>query len=295
MSAVVNRGASPQGRPDAPLRAQCEVLGSRRLGPYHSLTLVAPDVAERTQPGQFVSLAVDGPGTLLRRPFSVYAVSKHGPWAGTVEVVFDVVGEGTRWLAQRQKHDLVDVVGPLGKPFPLPQQPVSCLLVGGGYGAAPLLYLAQALQSLDLRVDMVLGAATSERIFNAMEAKRRASSVEYTTDDGSFGSRGRVTDVVPRVLERAGSGVIYACGPMPMLAAVSRQAARLGVPCQVAVEEAMACGVGVCWTCVVPVRRGEHVANLRACIDGPVFNGARVDWDRLQPAPAAPADGELTP
>ena len=295
MGAMVDTGAGAAPEPrDGPLRARCEVLASGRVGSYHSLTLVAPDVAERTRPGQFVSLAVEGSGTLLRRPFSVYAVSQHGPWAGTVQVVFDVVGEGTRWLAGRAKHDVVDAVGPLGKPFPLPQQPVSCLLVGGGYGAAPLLYLASALQAQALRVDMIMGAATQQRIFDSIQARRLSSTTVFTTDDGSFGTRGRVTDVLPRVVERAGTGVIYACGPMAMLAAVSRQAAALGIPCQVAVEEAMACGVGVCWTCVLPVRRRGAVANLRACIDGPVFNGARVDWDRLQPV-SATADPELAP
>lgn len=300
MGTVANpgTGSSPPASVGGPWRARCEVFSSRRLGRYHSLTLVAPDMAKHTRPGQFVSIAVEGIDTLLRRPFSVYSVSHHGPWAGTVEVVFDVVGEGTRWLAGRAKHDIVDLVGPLGRPFPVPQQPVNCLLVGGGYGAAPLLYLARVLQSQQLRVDMIMGASTQTRLFNAIEAKRLAASAVFTTDDGSFGTRGRVTDVLPGVVDSAGIGVIYACGPMPMLEAVSRQAAQLGVPCQVAVEEAMACGVGVCWTCVVPVRQRDSVANLRACVDGPVFNGARIDWDALAASAAVSptaTDEELSP
>jgi len=273
----------------------CEILASRRIGAYHSLTFVAPELAERTEPGQFVSVAVGASGALLRRPFSVFAVSKHGPWAGTVEIVFDAVGNGTRWLAERTKHDVVDIVGPLGRPFPLPQKPVGCLLVGGGYGAAPLLYLAQRLQKNGTRTDMVVGAATSERVFNAIEAKRLSASVHFTTEDGSLGRHGVVTDVLDEVLENSGAEVIYACGPMPMLAAVARVARRRRVPCQVAVEEAMACGVGVCWTCVLPYRRKDGPANLRACVEGPVFNAARIAWDAIgQPLAAAP-DDELTP
>lgn len=285
MSSVVSRGStqSVQGRSVGPLRAQCEVLAHRRVGGYHSLTFVAPEMAERAEPGQFISVAVQGNGTILRRPFSIYAVSQHGPWAGTVEVVFDVVGPGTQWLSERTKHDTVDVVGPLGRPFPLPQQHVSCLLVGGGYGAAPLLFLAQYLQQQGLRTDIVLGAKSQDRIFNAIEAKRLSASAVFTTEDGTLGTQGLVTDVLDRVIETANTGVVYACGPMGMLGAVAKTARKHGIPCQIAVEEAMACGVGVCMTCVVPYQRKEGVANLRACVDGPVFNGRHVQWDQVRP------------
>ncbi|HWH31862.1 MAG TPA: dihydroorotate dehydrogenase electron transfer subunit [Egibacteraceae bacterium] len=283
MSSIVSRGSTPsvQGRSSGPLRGMCEVLATRRVGAYQSITFVAPEMAERAAPGQFISIAVDAAGTLLRRPFSIFSVSQHGPWAGTVEVVFDVIGPGTKWLAERSKHDVVDVVGPLGKPFPLPAQPVSCLLVGGGYGAAPLLYLAGVLQQGGFRTDIILGAKSQDRIFNAIEAKRLSATAQFTTEDGTLGTQGRVTDVMDRVIEQARTGVIYACGPMPMLAAVAHVARRHRIPSQVAVEEAMACGVGVCWTCVLPYAKKDGVQNLRACVDGPVFNGARIDWERL--------------
>jgi dihydroorotate dehydrogenase electron transfer subunit len=288
MSSVVSRpsSSSVQGREKGPLRAPCEVLAYRRIGAYHSLTFVAPDMAERAQPGQFVSVGVEGRGTILRRAFSIYAVSRHGPWAGTIEIVFDIVGEGTRWMSTLVKHDVVDLVGPLGRGFPMPQQQVGCLLVGGGYGAAPLLFLAQRLQQANLRVDMVMGAATQERLFNAIEAKRLATSALFTTDDGSFGTQGRVTDVLERALNGGNVGVIYACGPMAMLEGVSAVAKQHRLPVQVAVEEAMACGVGVCMTCVVPYKREGQVVNVRSCVEGPVLNGRRIRWDLLGPQPA---------
>lgn len=288
MNAESSREAAAAG---LPVRELCEVLNYRRIGSYHSLTFVTPAIAERTAPGQFLSVGVEGSGTVLRRPFSIYGVSRQRPWAGTVEIVFDAVGPGTEWLATRTKHDVVDLVGPLGKPFPIPQQRVPCLLVGGGYGAAPLLYLAQVLQQRGLRVDMIMGASSQDRVFNAIEAKRLAASTVFTTEDGSFGTPGRVTDVLEQRIAASGTQVVYACGPMPMLAAVAQTAARLGIVCQVAVEESMACGVGVCWTCVVPYHRRDGVRNLRACVDGPVFNGARVAWDALG---HPPRDEELT-
>ena len=288
MSSVVSRGSSPagQGRSTGPIRAQCEVLAYRRIGAYHSLTFVAPDIAERAHPGQFVSVGVLGGGTLLRRAFSIYSVSRHGPWAGTVEIVFDVVGEGTRWMSTLVKHDVVDLVGPLGRGFPLPQQPVGCLLIGGGYGAAPLLFLAQRLQQANLRVDMIMGAATQERLFNAIEAKRLATSALFTTDDGSFGTQGRVTDVMERALDGGTVGVVYACGPMAMLESVAAVAKRHRLPVQVAVEEAMACGIGVCMTCVVPYKREGEIVNVRSCVEGPVLNGRRIQWDLVGPQPS---------
>jgi dihydroorotate dehydrogenase electron transfer subunit len=283
MSSIVNRGGSStvQGRAEGPLRAQCEVLAYRKIGDYHSVTFVAPEMAERTQPGQFLSIGVESDSTILRRPFSFYNVSQHGAWAGTLEIVFDVVGKGTQWLASRTKHDVVDIVGPLGRPFPLPAQPVTCLLVGGGYGAAPLLFLAQVLAQQGLRVHMVLGASTQDRIFNAIEAKRLSASTQFTTEDGTLGTQGRVTDVMPGIFASADIGVVYACGPMPMLRAVAELSLAHQVPCQVAVEEEMACGTGVCYTCVLPVMRKGGIQNLRACTEGPVFNGARVAWDAI--------------
>jgi dihydroorotate dehydrogenase electron transfer subunit len=171
------------------------------------------------------------------------------------------------------------VVGPLGRPFALPKDPVSCTLVGGGYGSAPLFALADHLRGRGCRVDFVLGAASEERLFGVLEAKRMAQSVAITTEDGSLGDRGRVTDVLPSVMRRAGTDVVYACGPMGMLAAVAGQARAHGAHSQAAVEEAMACGTGVCMTCVLPVVGDDGVTRMvRSCVDGPVFRGDAVRW-----------------
>ena len=292
------RPSRAQGRAgtDDPVQARCEVLARRREGAYWLLSLAAPEIAERARAGQFVNLAVDAPHTLLRRPFSIARVSQQGIAAGTVDVVFNAEGPGTTWLTTLDAHDVIDVVGPLGTPFPIPQRKVSCLLVGGGYGVAPLLYLAEELTRRGLRVDMIVGARDQARILSPIDAKRLTASVTFTTEDGSYGEHGRVTDVLDEAVQRCGSGVVYACGPNPMLRAVSERCAQLKLPVQVAVEEYMACGIGVCFSCVLPIRTKDGtVHNRRACIEGPVFNGARIAWERTRYAGASPALNELEP
>jgi dihydroorotate dehydrogenase electron transfer subunit len=261
-----------------PVRELCEVLERRRAGAYQSLTLVAPRIAEAARPGQFVHLlAGEDRSFPLRRPLSIHRVEP----PGTVEVVFDVVGAGTLALSRLRPHDLVDTLGPLGRPFTPPGEPAGCLLVGGGYGTAPLFFLATELRARRCRVDFVVGAATAARLLDAMEAKRLGHSLTVTTDDGSAGRRGLVTDPLPDLLARTRATRVYACGPMPMLAAVSRLSAAAGVPCQVAVEEQMACGTGICFTCVLPVTGVGETRMARSCLEGPVFDGAAVAWAEL--------------
>lgn len=271
-----------------PVQVVSEVVSLRRVSSYHHMTLLAPGIPEATRPGHFVAVAVggEGSGMLLRRAFSIHRVTEGGPSGGTVEIVFAVHGRGTRWLAERRRGDKLDVLGPLGRPFTLPREPVSCVLVAGGYGAAPLFMLSEQLRARGCRVDMVLGAASEDRLFGVLEAKRSSASVTVTTDDGSQGIRGRVTDPLPDILRSAGADVVYACGPMPMLAAVAAVAAEHGAHSQCAVEEAMACGIGVCMTCVLPVRGADgRTRMVRSCTEGPVFRGSDVRWSDVGTVP----------
>jgi len=281
--------AAPGGDGEAqagPVQVRGTVLSVRRVDAYHAMTVVAPGVAGRFRPGQFVAVAVGGPGTamLLRRAFSIHSVRPdHG---GTVEFVFAVTGAGTRWLSERRVRDTLDLAGPLGRPFPVPREPASCLLVGGGYGSAPLFALADRLRERRCGVDFLLGAATGERVFGALTARRTGRSATITTEDGSLGSRGLVTDVLAQLVHETRADVVYACGPMPMLRQVSVLGKRYGIPVQAAVEEAMACGTGVCMTCVLPVTGSDGITRmLRACTDGPVFRGEQVRWDDIGTIP----------
>ncbi len=266
-----------------------QVLDIRRAGSYHVLSLTAPGITELTRPGHFVTLGIGGEESsmLLRRALAIHQVQSRGVYGGTLDIVIGVHGKGTQWLVDRRRHDPIDIVGPLGRPYVLPKEAVSTVLVGGGYGSAPLFMLAEQLRERGCRVDVILGAATEERLYGALELKRVASTLTITTDDGSLGQRGRVTDVLPAIMDASDAAVVYACGPMPMLQRVSAIATSRQAYSQCAVEEAMACGVGVCMTCVLPVIGEDGVTRmLRSCTEGPVFRGDRVRWADVGTVPS---------
>ena len=278
------------------IRSRCEVLSARKAGAYLSINIVAPDIAERARPGQFVQVATPpGRESFLSRPFFVHQTSRRGGWAGTLEFVLDPEIRGLEWLGEVRAHQFLDVVGPLGKPFAFPRKQVGCLLVTEAQGAAPLYFLAEELQARDFRVDMVVGATTQDRVFKPIDAKRLSRTIAVVTEDGTLGEPGTVLDVLPTVAGRTGSKVVYAIGPRPLLRGIAEFCRANGIAAQVAMEEQIACGIGNCWTCAVPISRkdGTGYDNLRACVDGPAFSATRILWDRW--GPATPATQEAEP
>jgi dihydroorotate dehydrogenase electron transfer subunit len=282
------------------LLAHGEILGGEK---YHSLTIVSPEIGELARPGQFINIKLrDDSSQILRRPFSVYRMHKRGGWASTLEIVFDIRGQGTAHIASLRSHAIIDIVGPVGRGFVMPQRRAHCLLVGGGIGAAPLFFLADELRNEGHRVDFILGARTAGLLLNPIDVRRLASVYSMTTEDGSSGERGRVTDVMAETMDRCGTEVVYSCGPHPMLAAVSAICVERSIPVQVAVEELMGCGYGVCMTCVLPLRRApkknesveDAITYARTCVEGPVFNGASIIWNGSAEA-VAPEQAELSP
>jgi dihydroorotate dehydrogenase electron transfer subunit len=265
-----------------PVQTTAEIYSVTRVGEYVQFTVVAPDIAARFEPGHFVAVAVGGENTsmILRRAFALCGATPSEKFAGTVQFVVAEHGPGTRWLVQRRAGETLDIVGPLGTPFPLPSGPAPAVLVGGGYGTAPLLPLAQALLDQGSAVEIVLGAATAGRLYGELAAKRLVGRVAVATDDGSAGQKGLVTDLLPAAIERVRAEVVYACGPMPMLQAVGSIAQKHAIRAQVAVEESMACGIGVCMTCVLPVRGADGKSRfVRSCVEGPVFDALNVRWN----------------
>ncbi len=259
------------------------VVGNKRIGQYHQILLNIGEIVHNCRPGNFVAISVGGEnsGLILRRAFAISRVSHRSDKGdGTLELIIAPHGAGSRWLCSQSEGATLDVVAPLGTAFGIPTEPAQALLVGGGYGSAPLFGLAEVLKSRGCRVDMILGASTAAKIYAPIEGKRSVNSLKIYTEDGSAGTLGKVTDPIASLIQEGVVDVIYSCGPMPMLAAISHIADESDIVHQCAVEESMACGIGVCMTCVLPVEGVDgNAVMLRSCIDGPVMDGSKVQWD----------------
>lgn len=266
-----------------PVQLRGRVVRNEPAAAYRRITLTAPGAAESARPGQFTALAVgDAPtATLLRRSFSLHRAwvdDEHGP---VLEIVVADAGPGSRWVTRRAVGDEVDLIAPLGNPFPAPAGDGPVVLVGGGYGSAPLAWFAAELRAAGRASTVVIGAGDAARLFGVEEARAAGADVVVTTDDGSVGVAGRVTDVLPDLIG-VGDADVYACGPMPMLRAVAATTGAHGGRAWLAVEESMACGVGICMTCVLPIRHADGVTRMtRTCTDGPTFAGDAVRWDAI--------------
>ena len=253
------------------------LVSNRRIGVYHQIVLEVGELVKVIKPGNFIAISVGGETSkmILRRAFAISRVNDRG----TIELIISPQGSGSKWLCSLPEGAGVDVITPLGTAFGIPTEPVTALLVGGGYGSAPLFGLAEVLKSRGCRVIMALGASTAAKIYAPLEGKRAATLLKIFTEDGTAGELGRVTDSLPNLISEHDVRVIYSCGPMPMLEALSNIAVAADIAHQCAVEESMACGVGICMTCVMPVKESDgQIKNLRSCIDGPVMDGENVQW-----------------
>jgi dihydroorotate dehydrogenase electron transfer subunit len=260
------------------------VVSNKRVGQYHQLIINIGDLATVCKPGNFVAINVGGENSrmILRRAFAISRVSSSSTFGGTMELIVAPHGQGSKWLCAQNEGSVIDVIVPLGTAFGIPTEPVQVLLVGGGYGSAPLFGLAEVLNARGCRVDMLLGASTASKIYAPMEGKRSVNSLRIFTEDGSMGQSGRVTDPIRDLINDMNIAVIYSCGPMAMLSAIDAITRGTDVVHQCAVEESMACGIGICMTCVLPVSDTEgNITMQRSCIDGPVMDGAHVQWDKV--------------
>jgi dihydroorotate dehydrogenase electron transfer subunit len=264
------------------------VVSNKRVGQYHQILLNVGQMVNGCKPGNFVAIKVGGENSrmVLRRAFAISRVSLTGPYGGSMELIVAPFGQGSKWLCSQVEGSTIDLIAPLGTAFGIPTEPVRALLVGGGYGSAPLFGLAEVLKNRGCRVDMYLGASTGAKIYAPMEGKRSVNVLKIYTEDGSMGERGRVTEPIPALISDGLVDVIYSCGPMPMLRAISELVLGSDVVHQCAVEESMACGVGICMTCVLPVSDSDgNVSMKRSCIDGPVMDGSKVMWDLVGKVP----------
>ncbi len=266
------------------------VVSNKRVGAYHQILLNVGDIVKSCRPGNFVAIKVGGDTSkmILRRAFAISRTSESSQYGGTMELIVAPHGQGSKWLCSQVEGAEVDIVAPLGTAFGIPTEPINALLIGGGYGSAPLFGLADVLKTRGCKVDMLLGASVGSKIYAPMEGKRSVNSLKIYTEDGSMGETGRVTENLLDIVRDRNIDVIYSCGPMAMLSAITELVAETDVIHQCAVEESMACGVGICMTCVLPVRNDDgSTSMLRSCIDGPVMDGANVRWDLVGKVPEA--------
>jgi dihydroorotate dehydrogenase electron transfer subunit len=248
------------------------------------LTLAAPEIAAQASPGQFMMLkAADKLEPLLRRPFSIHQATANGQ----VQILFKVVGKGSKYLAEREKGDMLDIVGPLGHGFVLPRGPSENIcIVGGGMGCAPLYFLTKRLlkNRLGGRLQVYLGATTAKELAVVKEDfENLGVKVFAATDDGSLGYHGFVTDLVADSLEQEGQRwQFYSCGPHPMMNKVALYCAAQQWPCQVSLETMMACGISACLGCTVRSSPAKLISSnkqfLHVCKDGPVFDSGDIAW-----------------
>ena len=260
-------------------QSKVKVLFNKRVKEsFFHCSLSASSIAKEAMPGKFINVKVaDGSEPLLRRPFSIHRISKD-----KVEILYEAVGPGTKILSQRKPGEYLDVIGPLGNGFDLK----SCsnelaIIVAGGMGVAPLAFLAEKLAGFKNRgakCKIIIGAKSKNHVLCEKEFKDLDYDVTIATDDGSRGFKGRVTDLLVRILRENGKAgkqeTIYACGPRPMLKEISRISRAHKIRAQISLEEHMACGIGACLGCVVNTVDGYK----RVCKEGPVFGADEIIW-----------------
>ena len=272
-----------------PVDVLAEVVANTPLAPdYNVLTLAAPAIAKHAAPGQFVMIrTAAGLDPLLRRPFSIFehVRAADGRLVG-ISILNKRAGAGTARLYAARPGDRLAVLGPLGRPFVPVHPPAEAWMVAGGVGLAPFASVASALADLGTSMTLFYGARSARDLYYESLFTGLGTRLVLTTEDGSRGEPGRVTGPLARELAARPADrplTIYACGPTPMMRAVARLGDTAGCPVYVSLEPVMGCGMGGCYSCVVPIRHddagGTHL--VRSCVDGPVFAAATLDWDQL--------------
>ena len=245
---------------------------------HYLLRCECAEIAQHARPGQFVHVMIaQGPGMLLRRPFTIYTVAGH-----EITMLYQIIGEGTKQLSEMPRGAPLHVLGPLGNTFNLTTNPEPAILVGGGAGIASLMLLAVALREKDIQTLGLVGAQHRARLLSVSDLESIGIAVHIATDDGSIGHHGYVTEILMDLLSETkwDRPTIYACGPHGMLAAVTKIATDFQVPTQIAMENRMGCAMGVCLGCVCPVRIDtDRFEYQRVCTEGPVFNATDIAWD----------------
>jgi dihydroorotate dehydrogenase electron transfer subunit len=261
------------------------ILSNTEAAPEHYLMTLAVSKAFRdARPGQFVMLRPTGRGfPFLGRPLGIYSLAQNGNGA-RIEILYRAAGKGTKVISTLCEGDCIEILGPLGNRFELRPGMKTAVLMAGGIGIAPLVFLAESLRANappeGLKMILYIGARDSTSLLGIDRMKNYGAEVRVSTDDGSAGYRGPVTDLFRKDLASfdASKTEVFICGPNPMLKRVSEMIADHPIACQVLMEERMACGMGACLGCTIEVRTASGVEYRRVCADGPVFDLRSIVW-----------------
>ncbi len=242
-----------------------KVVSNEKICPkFYLLKIDAKPILKKIQPGQFIHIRMsDGLEPFFRRPFSVYRAQKY------VEIFYEAVGPGTKILASKKKGDSLDVLGPLGNPFRLPSKGIKqVVMIAGGIGVAPFLVLSDVLKNKGYEFILLYGGRTKGHVYPMKEFKQNKVKVFISTDDGSVGAKGRVSELFAKISSDPKTTFLYTCGPKPMMASVQRFALEHNLQGQACCEEVMACALGACLGCSIETKSGYKTC----CYEGPVFD-----------------------
>ena len=247
---------------------KCKVVGNNRLNDTtFAMIVTCGGLVQQARAGQFIHVRC-GDERILRRPFGICSV-----FDNELSFVYEVKGEGTRWLSGIRPGVKLDILGPLGNGYHIPEGDI--IIVGGGLGAPPMLFAAESAKQA---VTAVLGFRDSGRVILRREFEAVCGKVYITTDDGSYGIHGTVAAPLQELLVTGGFQAVLACGQRAMLSAVAALCETHGIPCQVSMEERMGCGVGACMVCACATKSGGAERMSRVCKDGPVFDAGEIVW-----------------
>lgn len=255
---------------------QARIIHKESWRDYYLFSLESPRIAHQAHPGQFIMVRVTSePYPLLRRPLSIH--SKDG---NHIEIFFQITGLGTSQLSKKATDDTLDILGPLGKGFNIipDLEGKEVVLVGGGRGIAPLYFLAHQLRSLKSSAKVFYGGKTLEDLPLKEKLETNGFETYCSSDDGSFGFKGLVSDLLKTELERLAPACIFACGPEPMMRKIAEMARAKNIRAEFSLESVMGCGFGACWGCVKRIRKGDEEEWLKVCEEGPVFSGEEIIW-----------------
>ncbi len=234
----------------------------------YSFEILCPEVAEIAVPGQFVHIRANG--FTLRRPVSICEINKS---KGTLRIVFEIRGEGTAEIAKLNVDNLIDMLAPLGHGFTVNQDYKKVILIGGGIGTPPMLPLAQIYRE---KAAVITGFRSADAVILQNDFKATGAKAILCTDDGTMGMKGLVTVPLEEMLKNGDVDAVYACGPMPMLKAVSQISKENGVYCEISLEERMGCGIGACLVCACKTKKNDEEYFAHVCKEGPVFKAEEV-------------------